>query len=288
MRAKTFLLTWNPDIWPYDDWQNDYEEISSGGRVPGGWSVGSRRKGIQPGDRAFLLRQGKGARGIVASGWFTSEVYQDRHFNDPGKLANYADVEWDAMVDVDDPLPTADLKEQVTEIKWDFILGSGFPVEETPASTIEDLWDDHVGAVHSPDGVTAPGGQGRRLGAAERRAIENHAQRLLMDDYIHRGWDVDDRRNGNPFDAVATRDGEVVYLEAKGTTGVGWKVLVTQGEVEFARAHPGACVMGIVSGIVLNDDGTVDPNSGELEVVEWDPETGTLRPLTFSWEPDWE
>jgi hypothetical protein len=54
------------------------------------------------------------------------------------------------------------------------------------------------------------------------------------------------------------------------------------------RAHQGACLVGIVSGIVLNNDGTVDPNSGQLEVVEWDPDTETLRSLTFNWEPDWE
>lgn len=52
------------------------------------------------------------------------------------------------------------------------------------------------------------------------------------------GWNVVDTRLGNPYDAVATRDREVVHLEAKGTETEGAAVMVTVGEIEHARSNP--------------------------------------------------
>jgi len=51
----------------------------------------------------------------------------------------------------------------------------------------------------------------------ERRTkVENAAQDRLMDHYRKDGWTVKDTRHGNPYDAIAEKDGEVVYLELKG------------------------------------------------------------------------
>lgn len=103
----TFILTWNPDPWTWDD--DDYtakiQSTASGLRVNDRWSVGVRRGGIEVGDRAFLLRQHRD-RGIVASGLFTSTVYFAPHWDGTGRDAPYADVEWDTVVDPDARLPT--------------------------------------------------------------------------------------------------------------------------------------------------------------------------------------
>jgi hypothetical protein len=74
--VATFILTWNPENWVFDEGR--YEELvdsTARGGVPlEAWSVGVRRGGVSQGDRAFLLRQHRD-RGIVASGHFTSGVY---------------------------------------------------------------------------------------------------------------------------------------------------------------------------------------------------------------------
>jgi hypothetical protein len=98
-------------------------------------------------------------------------------------------------------------------------------------------------------------------------------------------WEVRDKRHGNPFDAMATKGKQTRYLEAKGTETDGASVLVTDGEVRFARDHPGECVIGIASGIRFRADGTLDVTSGNLEIHDWDPETGSLTARTYTWKP---
>ena len=63
------------------------------------------------------------------------------------------------------------------------------------------------------------------------------------------GWDVEDTHLNAPYDAIARKGSQIQYLEAKGTMSEGDSVLVTSGEVDWARDHPDQCVMGIVSGI---------------------------------------
>jgi hypothetical protein len=57
----------------------------------------------------------------------------------------------------------------------------------------------------------------------------------------------------------------------------GASALVTPGEVRFARAHLGEGVIGIVSGIDFQSDGSLDPSSGTLEPTGycWAPPVGT-------------
>ncbi len=96
---------------------------------------------------------------------------------------------------------------------------------------------------------------------------------------------MQDTRIGNPYDALAIKGSQKLYLEAKGTEGAGTSVLVTPGEVDHARKHPGQCVLGITSGITLQADGSVDESSGDLRVYDWNPDVGTLEPTGFEWTP---
>ena len=147
----TFLTTWNPDKYTElaDRWASDGETLKSAGHVDGRWAVGNRTGGIESGDRVFLVRQ-LHSRGIVRSGLFTSEVYQDAHW-DPvrgksGVLANYADVRWTSQSAVGNPLSTDTLLELVPEVPWNVLLGSGVQVPQEAAQTLIRLWQEHVGA----------------------------------------------------------------------------------------------------------------------------------------------
>jgi hypothetical protein len=119
----------------------------------------------------------------------------------------------------------------------------------------------------------------------KRKLVEDHAQVLLERRFRKRGWKVADTRRGNPFDAVATKGKKIRYLAAKGTERDGVSILVTPREVRYARAHPGECVIGIVSGILFQADGALDLSSGTLATHDWDPDSGVLKPTVYTWAP---
>jgi len=288
----TYLLTNNPSKWDVDAgtlarW---IEQTREGETVPDRWSTGSRTSGIEPGDRAFLLRQGLEPRGIFMAGIFISEVYTAAHWDGSGRMANFADVEWDTVLDPGDSLHLADLVEQIPQAHWT-PQTSGTRIPDAAAARLEELWSDHVGSVRSiGDGNAShesprKSGQGRQLDAGLRSEIENLAQDRLTAHYRAQGWTVEDMRYGNSFDARATRDGDVLFLEAKGTTTAGESVIVTPGEVRFARANPGRCIMGVLSDIDVDAAGHVVASSGTLRIIDWNPDAGHLEPLSFSFFP---
>lgn len=144
--TNTFILTWNPSSWdwPAADYRSTVRRTAAGHRVKGQWSMGVRRGGVVKGDRAFLLRQ-HSERGIVASGYFTSEVFEDRHWDGSGRDTTYALVDWDVVVDTDDRLPIDILKAAVSGIAWDRLQGSGTQAKATAAQKLENLWAKHLG-----------------------------------------------------------------------------------------------------------------------------------------------
>lgn len=136
-----------------------------------------------------------------------------------------------------------------------------------------------------PEASDQPGahGQGLQMDAETRRAIEDAAQDRLMRYYRKDGWTVTDTRQNRPYDAVADRGGERIYLEAKGTQSKGDSVVVTRNEVDHARQHPGLCMMGVWSGMRFGPDGTVDLEAGTFRILPFGPDTKDLRPRDFDW-----
>lgn len=292
--GATFLLTYNPKYGEIDadDLARWVEKTAGGHPAHCDWSTGSTKR-IRPGDRAFLLRQGTAGRGIFASGTFDSNVYTGTHYSELTGIANYAEVLWDTFLYPEDCLPTEVLDSELPQGKW-HPLASGTSVDATIAAGLERLWAQHVADVRS---ATPPGpgsakplseGQGRRLDAQLRGQLEDLAQAQLTQFYEADGWHVEDLRVGNPFDAKATHpDGRVLYLEAKGTTTQGERVIVTRGEVKFAREHPEQCVIGILSGIKI-EQGKLDLQSGTLRRYPWDPTDEELDPLQYDFWPSLE
>ncbi|MBT2565905.1 DUF3883 domain-containing protein [Arthrobacter sp. ISL-85] len=135
-----------------------------------------------------------------------------------------------------------------------------------------------------PEAWDLPGavGQGLQMDAVVRKAIENAAQNRLMRYYRDFGWTVTDTRHNRPYDAVAVRGDERIYLEAKGTQIRGDSVIVTRNEVNHARQHPGLCMMGVWSGMRMTE-GVVDPEAGVFRVLPFNPDDGQLLPRDFDW-----
>lgn len=143
----TFIVTWNPDKWHLDDqaYAAWVEDTANGETLDEPWSTGVRTSGIEPWDRAFLLRQHRD-RGIVASGYFTSEVFQDEHW-DPdraGEVANYAQIEWDIWLLPEDRLPTETLQTEIPTVAWRNMQSSGVEVPSGSCRDLDQLWEDHL------------------------------------------------------------------------------------------------------------------------------------------------
>jgi hypothetical protein len=290
---STFLLTWNPERWFWDpkDRSKEARQVAAGRQVKDQWSTGNRNSDIHPGvDRAFLLRQGPEPRGIVASGLFTSPPFEDAHWDGTkGKLANYAKITWDVVLEDDDLLPLALLKLKIPSVYWE-PPGGGVRLVPPADAALERLWASHTGrripgSRNAPKPPKRSKSQGWQVDPIKRKLVEDHAQDLLEKHYRKMKWKVKDTRRGNPFDAVATKGKQTRYLEAKGTETDGVSVLVTPGEVAHVRRHPGECVIGIVSGIRFLPDGSLDQRSGILATHDWDPDSGVLKPTAYTWAP---
>lgn len=285
-----FMLTSNPDRWDWAEHDQDdaIATTARGETYETDWSTGPRTKLIDLGERAFLLRQGQQGRGLVASGRFQTAVYQAEHWNGSGELGNYADVAWDTVLAPADALPTEELQAALPEQDW-APQSSGTQVRAPVLPRLEELWRDHLAALgRTParwtskpvqPGMPIPrgGGQGRRLDQLLKDELEDEGQLRLVGHFEDGDWTVTDTHIGNPYDAIATKEGRTLYLEAKGTTTTGLTVMVSRREVEHAREHPGDCVLGVVWGIEVQD-GHIVPGSGRLRIIDpWLPADQDLK-----------
>lgn len=152
--VSAFILAWHPlhFRWEERDYAEAIDATAAGQIWPDEWTVGVRRSGIRPGDRAFLYRQHQ-QRGLVASGTFTSGVDIKEHWDGSGRLARYGQLDWDAVLDYEDRLPVETLRAEVPEVKWDHVQGSGIEVPPTAVRKLAGLWDRHLGQIlfRSPD-----------------------------------------------------------------------------------------------------------------------------------------
>jgi 5-methylcytosine-specific restriction enzyme A len=151
---STFLLTWNPDNWhwPQDDFDATVEATAAGRLCRDRWSVGIRKSGIESGDRALLVRQ-KRDRGIVGSAVFTSQIFDDFHWDNSGRLTGYAKLEFDVLLPIEDRFEIDEVRRSVPGVAWDRLQGSGVRVDDLVADVLEDAWSAHVESspYRSPD-----------------------------------------------------------------------------------------------------------------------------------------
>lgn len=181
---RAFLLTWNPSRWEWseDEYADSISTTQNGGVSEGRWSVGSRRGGINAGDRAFLVRQ-HSDRGIVAAGAFTAGVRREPHWEDPERWAWYADVEWEVVLATEDRLRVELLKEEVPEVPWDSLRGSGVLVPEDAHETLAELLEDHLSTLEfrAPEEVlpSDPVTEGTVSTVVVNRYERNHRARQL-------------------------------------------------------------------------------------------------------------
>ncbi len=93
-----YLLTWNPNAWPWDDLDECVNSVETHGYLEDRWSVGNTKR-ILPNDRFYLMQLGTPIRGIIGAGFVTSRFYLDAHWNgDEEAKALYCQIEFNQLV----------------------------------------------------------------------------------------------------------------------------------------------------------------------------------------------
>lgn len=96
---KTYLLTWNPEKWTFQDWPQALDDIAKLGFYVCQWSCVSNKP--ITGDAILLKKTGKGLTGIIASGVMLSPPYQNRHWGKDKAAVRkqYVQVKFDRLAD---------------------------------------------------------------------------------------------------------------------------------------------------------------------------------------------
>lgn len=139
-----FLLTWNPDKWPWPNLSRELNEFRTSGVVVRQWSCG-QSKSLTSGDRVFFLKQGSRGRGIYASGYVQGAVFRDVHYADPTKMSRYVTVAYDVLLDPSTGLlPREALNADPLDlVNWG-TQGGGIRIVPEAANALEVLWEGHV------------------------------------------------------------------------------------------------------------------------------------------------
>jgi 5-methylcytosine-specific restriction protein B len=149
----TYLLTWNPANWAWDDFDAFASAVRKNGASIERWSTGNTRR-VARGDRFFLLKQGEGDRGIIGAGTAVSDVFDAPHFLDDrrskGDTALYVTCAFDTLLRLTREviLPIEELQDKIPEVHW-APLASGISVPTTAAEKLEDMWHAHIQRVRA-------------------------------------------------------------------------------------------------------------------------------------------
>ncbi len=128
-------------MYAWRDLRRDVARLRRRGALDSDWSV-ARSKQVRAGDRVFLLRQGVEPRGIVASGWATSDWYEGPGWRRPGVPCNYVDIRFDVLLDAgrEAILPREALGHgRLGEMYWDTQV-SGIRIPDRIARELERAW----------------------------------------------------------------------------------------------------------------------------------------------------
>lgn len=140
---KTYLFLWNPDKWSWDSLEEDVSKLKSDGKFSQMWSC-KNHKQVQIGDRAFLIKLGKGIpdKGIIGAGYVISESFLAEHWSGNGKLTNRVIIEFELVAERNESsiIPMSTLNSgEMAHYKWSAIA-SGVEIPNEIAKALETVW----------------------------------------------------------------------------------------------------------------------------------------------------
>lgn len=144
---KTFILMWNPSISSYtmERFEEDLIEMANGWELEDfNWSVWDYEN-AREGDAFYMVKVGPGSNGVVMSGTFTSDPYQDEDWSGKGRKVFYMDMAVKEMIHPDrSPILTSEkLDTEIPDFVW---TGghSGQMLTEEQADKLNQLWNEYL------------------------------------------------------------------------------------------------------------------------------------------------
>jgi hypothetical protein len=129
------------------------------------------------------------------------------------------------------------------------------------------------------------GGQGRGLSHPERVAVELRAMDVCRAGLLAMGYgDIKDVSATKPYDFTASKEGEIWFIEVKGTTSPsGEAFLLTATELALHIENAGKTILAIVSAIELNRTPAVPTaTAGSLDLmIPWNSKEWDFEPIAF-------
>lgn len=144
MEPNTWLLTWNPTRWEWEDFDEVVKLTKSGVAVPIGWTCANTHTLV--GDRIYMVKLGSSStpNGIFATGYIISDNYKDESY-DPTKesKARYVDI---ILTDVRDfntepVLEMDNLKEVFPSQNWS-PQASGIAIKPYISAQLLNMWNE--------------------------------------------------------------------------------------------------------------------------------------------------
>ena len=193
---SVYLLTANPSRWPPGSPDPQFvidqaRRFEAGEQIVSSEWATNTKHGLVAGERVYLLMQGDGWRGIIASGHLASgETKEGPHWRGDGSMATYVEVDWDTFVPVEVGLPTPELAALAPSTAWQ-PNSSGTRVKPVDEEAVETAWQAHLDALGSAGGGKdrgAPPGDGEieRSYREAKRLVRRHQRRfrqLLLKHY---------------------------------------------------------------------------------------------------------
>ncbi len=136
----TYLLTWNPKRWTWQDFLAARHKTVSGAPYDIEWRCGNGN--VQLGDRVFMMRQGTRGRGIFAAGYAMGTPVVRPHYDGRRERCTFIPVRLEEILAVEtDPVITPERLDEpdLSAGNWG-TRQSGIRLPDDVAATLEALW----------------------------------------------------------------------------------------------------------------------------------------------------
>ena len=142
---NTYLFAWNPKKWDWTHLEETIDQLEQTGRVSERWSCSSH-KSIRPGDRAFLVKLGTNPKGIIGSGFVSTEPFLAKHWSGKNKLVPRVMLDFEVLLNPDkEPILTLDILKQGQLLKQSWTpQSSGISIRPDVTDELEAVWFDFL------------------------------------------------------------------------------------------------------------------------------------------------
>lgn len=156
--------------------------------------------------------------------------------------------------------------------------------------SLADQTPEVVDAIAALDEIANPRGKcGRRFSAAENKAIEEQAVRVVRKHLKEvLGYETKDVGATESYDVHAKKGDSVIKVEVKGTTSDGSEIVLTANEVALHLAEHPNNALAVVRRIVLDRNGDQPvATGGELDFrMSWELQREWLTPIAYRYRTD--